>query len=228
MNVLLTHPSSELYGSDRMVLLTLEALVKERHTVTAVLPGNGPLTEDVILATVEVVDIPVLRKADLKPLRFVKLLIDVIKSQFLIAGIISAVNPDVVYVNTIVQPWWIAGAKLRGRSVVVHVREAEMQMPRILRKIINAPLLMADTIICNSFSTKQEIEKVALMSRKRVLVVYNGKDWSEYQSCRRKSDAEHVQAQDRLTVVGRLSPRKGQDIAIRALAHIDALDAMQR
>ena len=222
MNILLTHPSTELYGSDRMVLLAVEALVKEGHTVTAVLPDDGPLTSKMreSRAKVLIADIPVLRKADLRPLRFVILLWSVIRSQFRIARIIRSVNPDTVYVNTIVQPWWIAGGKLQRRSVVVHLREAETQIRPILRTIINAPLILADAIICNSKSTRQEITKVPLLSRKQVLVVYNGKDWSKYQCCPMVGDAEDIRTKDRLTVVGRLSPRKGQDIAIRALAEI--------
>ena len=43
VNILITHPSAELYGSDRMALLTLRALVKRGHAVTAVVPADGPL-----------------------------------------------------------------------------------------------------------------------------------------------------------------------------------------
>ena len=222
MNVLITHPSAELYGSDRMALLALRALVKQGHAVTAVVPEDGPLLGKMRAsrANVIVADIPVLRKADLRPLGFLRLLWRVAASQFRIARIVRSVNPDVLYVNTIVQPWWIAGAKFQRRRVVVHVREAEGQLRHVLKTIINAPLMLADIIICNSQSTKREITSILPMSRKQILVVYNGKDWSEYQSRQSVRSSCDATTPVRLTVVGRLSPRKGQDIAVQALAEI--------
>jgi glycosyltransferase involved in cell wall biosynthesis len=231
VNILLTHPSAELYGSDRMALLALRALVKKGHTVTAVVPDDGPLISKVreSRANVIIADTPVLRKSDLKILGVLTLMWKALASQFRIARILRSVNPDVVYVNTIVQPWWIAGSKFQHRRVVVHVREAEGQLSRVLRTIINAPLMLADVILCNSKSTRREIISALPVSRKPVLVVYNGKDWSEYQ-CRRPAqiaDETGTGTPHRLTVIGRLSPRKGQDIAVQALSEIvsDGIDA---
>ena len=227
VNILITHPSAELYGSDRMALLTLRALVKRGHAVTAVVPADGPLLAKMreSRANVIVADIPVLRKADLKPLGFLKLLCRAAASQFRIARIMRSVNPDVLYVNTIVQPWWIAGGKFQRRRVVVHVREAEGQLRDILKKIINAPLMLADVVICNSKSTQREIISTLPMSGKQIMVVYNGKDWSEYQSRQSVQSSCDATTPIRLTVVGRLSPRKGQDIAVRALAEITSRGA---
>ena len=223
MNVLLTHPSTELYGSDRMVLIAVQALVKRGHDVTVVLPGEGALTTKMREsgATVVVADIPVLRKSDLTPGRILQLLFAVVRSQLRIARILAEANPDIVYVNTIVQPWWIFGGKFQRRRVVVHVREAETQVRSAMRKSINAPLLLADAIICNSASTRREVLDVPLMSRKQISVIYNGKDWSKYRLLP-KVGVDDPRTGDRLTVVGRLNPRKGQDIAIRALAEIVA------
>jgi glycosyltransferase involved in cell wall biosynthesis len=222
VNILLTHPSAELYGSDRMALLALRALVKKGHTVTAVVPDDGPLISKMreSRASVIIADTPVLRKSDLRPLGVLSLLWKSLASQFRIARIIRLVNPDVVYVNTIVQPWWIAGSKFQRRRVVVHVREAEGQLSRVLQTMINAPLMLADVILCNSKSTRREIISVLPVSRKPVLVVYNGKDWSEYQCRRPVRIADDTGTPHRLTVIGRLSPRKGQDIAVQALSEI--------
>jgi glycosyltransferase involved in cell wall biosynthesis len=222
VNILLTHPSAELYGSDRMALLALRALVKKGHTVTAVVPDDGPLISKLreSRANVIIAATPVLRKSDLRPLGVLNLLWKAPASQFRIARIVRSVNPDVVYVNTIVQPWWIVGSKFQRRRVVVHVREAEGHLSRILKTIINAPLMLADIILCNSNSTRREINSVLPVSRKPVLVVYNGKDWSEYQCRRTVRSADDIGTPRRLTVIGRLSPGKGQDIAVQALSEI--------
>jgi glycosyltransferase involved in cell wall biosynthesis len=222
MRVLLTHPSAELYGSDRMALLALRALVKKGHAVTAVVPNDGPLISKIreSQANVIIVDTPVLRRSDLRPLGFLRLLLSAVTSQFRIARIVRLVDPDVVYVNTIVQPWWIAGSKFQRRRVIVHAREAEAQLGRILKMIINSPLMLADVILCNSKSTRREITSVLPMFRKQALVVYNGKDWSEYRSHPTVRIADEARTPNRLTVVGRISPRKGQDIAVQALAEV--------
>lgn len=222
MKILLTHPSAELYGSDRMALLALRALVKKGHAVTAVVPDDGPLISKMreSLANVIIADTPVLRKSDLRPLGVLNLLWKVPVSQFRIARIVRSVNPDIVYVNTVVQPWWIAGSKFQRRRVVVHVREAVEHLSRVLKTIINAPLILADVIICNSKSTRREVTSILPVSRKPILVIYNGKDWSEYQCRRTLRSTGDTPAPYRLTVIGRLSPGKGQDIALQALSEI--------
>jgi glycosyltransferase involved in cell wall biosynthesis len=223
VRVLISHPSAELYGSDRMMHLALCALVQQGHSVTATVPSDGPLVTRMRESGADVViaDTPVLRKADLRPRGVLKLLWRTLLGLFRITRIVSSVKPDVVYVNTIVQPWWIVGAKACGRRVVVHVREAEGQLPRTLKAIINAPLMLSDVIVCNSESTRLEITSVLPVSRKPILVIYNGKNWSEYSCPQRNSDTDCVH-QSRLSVIGRLSPRKGQDIAIRALAELSS------
>ncbi|MFC9997686.1 glycosyltransferase family 4 protein [Nocardia sp. NPDC127526] len=220
MKVLLTHPSAELYGADRMALLALRALVREGHAVTAVVPVNGPLVERMREsgATVLVADVGVLRKSDLRPLGLLRLLRRLTAGLMLIARLLRSVDPDVVYVNTIVQPWWIVASRLARRRVVVHVREAEPQLPRAVRTVINAPLLAAHVVACNSAATRDEIAAVVAPVRDRLLVVYNGKDWSDYDIDRDDAMRNPL----RLTVIGRLSPRKGQDVAVRALAELAA------
>ena len=222
MIILLTHPSAELYGSDRMALLALRALVKKGHAVTVVVPNDGPLISKIRESRADVIiaDIPVLRKSDLRPLGVLNVLRQAVVSQFRIARIIRSVNPDLVYVNGIVQPWWIAGGKFQRHRVIVHVREAETQLHRVLKTFIYAPLMLADVIICNSKSTRRELTSVIPVSRKPVLVVYNGKDWSEYQCRGTALSGADTGTPHRLAVIGRLNSRKGQDIAVQALAEI--------
>jgi len=222
VNILLSHPSAELYGSDRMVLLAARGLVDRGHTVTAVLPSDGPLALELKAAqiTVIIADIPVLRKSDMALRPFISLVSKIARSQRDLVRIIRTVRPDVLYVNTIVQPWWITAGKLMRIPVVVHAREAEPQLSRLLKTAIYAPLFLADVVICNSKSTRRDLLEFKPMSRKRLPVVYNGKDWSAFQHGGHRTSASPSTV--RLTVVGRLSPRKGQDIAIRALAELIA------
>ncbi|MGU3497402.1 glycosyltransferase family 4 protein [Mycobacterium sp. C31M] len=216
MKVLLTHASAELYGSDRMAALACGALSAKGHSVTAVLPVAGPLVDEMRDADTAVViaDVPVLRRADLHPVRILGLIGRLVTGLAKMVRIVRAERPDVVYVNTIVQPWWILVGKAMRRTVVVHVREAEPQSPPRVRKLLYAPLLLADLVLCNSASTRDEITSMVPLPTSRTFVVYNGKDWSKYRvPARTRERTDRV----RLTVIGRLSQRKGQDTAIRAL-----------
>lgn len=217
MRILLTHASSELYGSDRMAALACAALSGKGHSVTAVLPVAGPLVDELHTAdtAVRVVDIPVLRRRDLHPARILGLIGRLVPALAMMVRTIASERPDVVYVNTIVQPWWIVVGKLMRRRVVVHVREAEPQSAPAVRKLLYAPLLLADMVLCNSASTRDELTAMVPLDAARATVVYNGKDWSKYRVAARARDTSTAPLA--LTVVGRLSHRKGQDIAIRAL-----------
>jgi glycosyltransferase involved in cell wall biosynthesis len=90
----------------------------------------------------------------------------------------------------------------------------------VIKTVINSPLMVADAVVCNSESTRREITSVLLVLRKPVLVIYNGKDWTEYRCDRGSTVCTDGERRARLTVIGRISPRKGQDIAIHALAEI--------
>lgn len=218
MKILLTHPSADLYGSDRMALVALRALVRAGHSVTAVVPTDGPLIGVMTDAGahVSVEDTAVLRKSALSPRGLVRLLATVLRSVPTIVRIVRRTAPDVLYANTIVQPWWILAARLGRCPVVVHVREAEERAPYLVRALLYSPLILADVVVCNSRATRAELGAVLPALARRSVVVYNGKDWSSYRSSGTARRGDHEPA--RLTVVGRLSPRKGQDIAIRALA----------
>lgn len=203
-----------------MVLLSAGALVRRGHSVTVILPNNGPLAAMLEAVDVSVVieDLPVLRKSDMAPIKIANLLWKLFKSQVKMLQMISTVNPNVVYVNTIVQPWWVLSAKIMRRPVVIHVRESESQVNVVIKTLLNLPLIAANAIVCNSHSTRLYIKQFRPLAGKRIEVIYNGKDWSSYRIIRDAGDQNGDDSNCRLTLVGRLNPRKGQDIALRALA----------
>jgi glycosyltransferase involved in cell wall biosynthesis len=222
MRILCTHPSAELYGSDRMALLAVGALTGKGHTVKAVVPVDGLLVDKLRdeQAAVTVKDIPVLRRADLHPVQFLGLLWRVIRSSAEIFRIIRAENPNILYVNTIVQPWWIVGGKMMGRKVVVHVREAEDQAHPLVRKVLYSCLLLADLVVFNSEATRREITSMVAVPVSRRLLIYNGKDWANYRIERERRVDGSGRESIALAVIGRLSHRKGQDVAVRALGEL--------
>lgn len=225
MRVLLTHSSADMYGSDRMAAEAAGALVQGGHDVCVVLPGEGPLGAKMreVGAEVRYVDVPVLRKSSLRPHGFVTLLGELARASPSMWVAIRHVRPDVVYVNTITQPWWLALAWLLRLPSVTHVREAEPQLPRLVATGLMLPLLLSDKIICNSRSTEDEVRRAVPVRADRLQVIYNGKDWSGYELA--ESPPQDTESPRTLVilVVGRLSPRKGQDVVIRALGDLVSL-----
>lgn len=214
-----------MYGSDRMAAEAAGALVQAGHVVCVVLPADGPLgaTMQTMGAEVRHVNVPVLRKSSLRPRGLLALTRELIHIVPAMREVIREVEPDVVYVNTITQPWWLALARLSRLPAVVHVREAEPQLSKAIATALMLPLVLGEKIICNSRSTQDEVQRAVPVLRDRTQVVYNGKDWGPYDLD--QGVPVSSAARDRLTivVVGRLSPRKGQDVVIRALSELSTL-----
>ncbi|MEV7873752.1 glycosyltransferase family 4 protein [Microbacterium sp. NPDC089188] len=199
-----------------MALEAAVGLIDRGIHVTVVLPVDGPLRDELRAAGAEVVihDVPVLRKSAMKPGGFVRLVRDLVLRGPRMAAALRRTRPDLVYVNTIVQPWWALAARLARKKVVVHVREAEVDPPAVVRRALLSPLLLAHSVIANSRFTERQILRDCPGVRSRTRVIYNGKDWSSYV-------VAHEASQEgvfRVLYLGRLSPRKGTDVAVRAVA----------
>lgn len=213
------HPSAEMYGADRMALESALAL-NENYTVTVVLPSHGPLAEELVAhgLTVRILNIFVLRKSLLSARGILNLIAKTPNNIKQIRDLIKKESANAVYANTIIQPWVLAASAVSKIPSAVHVREAENSLPKIIQIILNLPLVFANQVICNSATTKIHVENNNPAVRNKISVIYNGKDWSKYyrSACRVRVDHDTFA----MVLVGRLSPRKGTDIAIEALIRL--------
>ena len=218
MKVVFTHPGSELYGSDRMAVATVKALTDAGHDVAVVIPENGPLRDHFVEAGAPAVisELPVLRKALLRPRALMGLILRMPRTISQSRRILRAEKADLVFANTITQPWWLLSARLSRLPSIVHVREAETEIPVIAQRILLAPLSLADLSVANSESTMDHVIERGFRMRRKSVVIYNGKDWSPYFL----SPFSGVGERPHLVFVGRLNPRKGPDVAIRALSQL--------
>ena len=213
--VLIAHPSADLYGSDRVMLETVDALVAAGRRVVVTLPADGPLVQLIEArgARVELCLSPVLRKSALRPVGMVKLLLETARSLPASISLIRRSGAAVVLVNTVTIPFWIPVARLVRRPVICHVHEAEASASSVIKRALALPLLLANKLIVNSrFSLGVLTSSFARLGRKAT-VVLNAVAGPEQPTLARA----RLDGVVRLLYIGRLSPRKGPDVAIEAV-----------
>jgi glycosyltransferase involved in cell wall biosynthesis len=217
--VLLAHASVELYGSDLQLVETAAGCVDAGADVVVVLPGDGPLAERMrgVGARVETLDVPVLRKAHLTPRGIVALGVATLRALGPMTRLIRRVRPDTVLVNTLTIPAWLVAARLAGVAPVCHVHEAEADARWVVRVGLAAPLLLARAVVVNSAAARDVVVSAVPALRRRTRVVYNGVPGPPKVPVA-DGGAGAAPGSAHVVLVGRLSPRKGSDVALEAVA----------
>lgn len=215
--VLMAHPSPDLYGSDRVLLGSVSGLLAAGWRVVVTVPAPGPLVPELerLGAEVAICPAPVLRKAALRPRGLITLAREVVAGTAGGVRLLRRVRPAVVYVNTLTIPWWFVLARVTGRPVVGHVHEAEDWAPPV-RWALMTPLRLARAVIANSRYTRRVLAAQAPRVAARTVVVANPVPAPG------EVGPPAARFAGRLGYVGRLAPRKGVDVAIRALALLRA------
>lgn len=214
--LLVANPSADLYGSDRMMLEAVRGLVASGWRVVVTCSDDGPLVPRLVDAGAEVVimAVPVVRKSMLSPRGLVGLAGEALRSLPRMGKLIEQIGPDAIMINTVTIPLWLVAARWARVPAAVHVHEAESSVSRIARLGLTAPLVLANRVIYNS-ETSRRVSRVELLERRqRTTVIHNGVQGPKSVTLPRTE----LDGPLRLVYVGRLSPRKGVDVAVRAVA----------
>jgi glycosyltransferase involved in cell wall biosynthesis len=213
--IVAVHPNSELYGSDRMFVVGAAALARDNE-VSVVLPQPGPLLPFLQEQglSVEVMRFPILRKVEMRGLRALIFVASLLVALPRLVARLRRADVEVLYVSTVICPIWLLAGRLAGCRVVCHVHENEPDMAIGKRKVLLAPLHLCSRIIANSESTRDWVSSASGRLTSRTEVVYNG---VEAQTSQSVVSLGKGSAGIHLVVVGRISERKGQDVAIEAL-----------
>jgi glycosyltransferase involved in cell wall biosynthesis len=211
--IAIANPTLDAYGSDLQMLETVIALREVDWRVVAVSPRNGLLAERLLRsgAAVKQLDFPVLRRANSTPIGLALL---GLKGLFALPRMITTIRDskvDVLYVNTVTLPWWLAVGRLLRIPTICHVHEAEARESRAVRRALNLPLLLADRVIVNSKTTHDSMIEVVHRLIDRAELVYNG-----IEPPPQSPPGMSASKSKRLIVVGRLSPRKAPQVAMEA------------
>lgn len=223
--VVIAHPSADLYGSDRVMVESVSALVEAGDRVVVSMPAEGPLSKLLIErgAQVSIDPAAVLRKSALNPVGLVKLAATAVRNTWAGVRLIRRTRAKRVLVNTVTIPAWLIAGRLAGATTYCHVHEAEASQSIWLRRVLYAPLHLANRLIVNSNFSLDVLADTWPGLRKRSVVVLNGVLGPDAPELPRAELDGPVQ----LLFIGRLSPRKGPDVAIDALAKLvaDGVDA---
>ena len=218
--LLAVHPSPDLYGSDRQLVESVVGFVAAGYVVSVVMPADGPLRE--LLAgcgaTVVIRGFPVLRKSWLRPMKLLRLVIQLPVTLVASVRFIRKLRPSVMYVNTITVPTWTIAARLARVPIVCHVHEAEVGQPKLLRLALNAPMLLADIVVANSHAARNGVVESVRRLTDRTIVVYNGVAGPPKSPT--KGVVREPSGPAKIALVARLSPRKGIDVALEAVAKL--------
>ncbi|WP_127842817.1 glycosyltransferase family 4 protein [Actinomyces wuliandei] len=216
--ILVAHPSPDLYGSDLQLVETVRALLGAGHTVKVALPTDGPLRPVLRAAGAQVAVTPftVLRKALLTAGGLTSLGLHAAVETDRLRRLVRTSGADLVLTNTVTLPWWPLAGRAAGLPVLAHVHEAESTQHRVIRSGLNAPLLAASRIVVNSSAARDALLSVLPRLASRTTVVHNGVAGPPEPLVplrRREANSPlHV------VMVGRLSPRKGVDVVLEAVA----------
>ena len=211
--VVVAHPYPDLYGSDRQLLESLTALDPAAWRVVVVLPFDGPLAPEVRSRGHEVrfLPFPVLRKALMRPAALVGLVASVLLALPRLALLLRRERAAVLYVNTVTVPIWLLAARLARVPSLCHVHEAEAGLNRLVGLGVYGPLSLAGTVLVNSRESGRVIAATRPRLQERTQLLYNGIRRPVPVVPRpRSTGSAH------LVVVGRLSERKGSDVAVAA------------
>ena len=215
---LVAHSGADLYGSDRMLLESVAALRSAGWDVVVTVPAGGPLLDllDRAGATTVVCPTPVLRAAVLSPRGMVGLLRETVAGLRAGSRLVTRFRPRLVYVNTVAVPLWLVVGRLRRVPVLCHVHEAEASRPGWVRALLALPVLLADVVVGNSRFTIDVLARSFRRLGRRSRLVPNAVAGPAERSMARASLDDGV----RVVYVGRLSPRKGVDVAVDAIARL--------
>ena len=213
--VLIAHPYADMYGSDRVMLESVSALVEQGRRVVVTVPNEGPLVPALRERGAEVrfAPDPVLRRSYLSPAGLVRLGRDAAVAYRAQSELVRDVAPSSIIVNTVTIPLNLLIAKRRGIPSVVHSHEAEQSTPLPIRKGLYGPLLLADKLVTNSDFSVDVMGGTWKGLRDHAAIVRNGVPGPDEAT----PPQERLDGQLHLLFVGRISPRKGPQVAIDAV-----------
>lgn len=225
--ILFVHQSSDLYGSDKALLLLVQKLDKKLFVPIIVLPRKGPLLIELQKNNIKVIITPVLnihrRMFNFKQLFLFP--IHLIKSIFKLNKELKDIKIDIIQTNTVVVTLGFLYAKLKGIKHFWHIHEV-LENSKIavifFSWLVN---FFSDFTIFNSMATKESFCKQQPKIEKKSIIIYNGLEREE----KIKTNLEIEELKKSVSfnpndiilgLIGRINENKGHSILLNSFKEV--------
>ena len=208
--ILIAHSSNDLYGSSKILITTIEILIKNGFDIHLFLPCDGPLNKMAIIkkTNFKVINLGIFRKKYFNLLGLINRLFFVIKSTLYLDNYIKQNNIDLIYINTstIISP--AIAAKFNRKRVIYHIHEIP-NSSKIYSKILS---IFLNNFSSNIIVVSKAVEKFWVsrkLNKKKITLIYNGFKF-EYNKKQKKKSNQII-----FTNIGRIIPYKGHLYLLR-------------
>lgn len=218
-NIVFFHPSSELYGADKILVYIMKTFSGYKKKL--VLLEDGPLINlvkeecpdvEITVATT----MPKMAKMYLKGSGIFRFF----RNLFIFNKAIREIkksNPDVIYVNTLALSCVLYYFGDKRYKKIMHVHEI-LKNNSFMHKIINRMALKkADALVCVSDAVRNNLQELGYADKLKT--VYNGITFSA-----KESGGEFTvdKSKTNFTLIGRIKPmNKGQNLLLDAFGLLD-------
>jgi len=174
--ILFVHQSTELYGSDKMLMTLVTGLDKKRYRPIVGLPGDGPLKSILELSGVKTLVLPsvMISRSEFTAKRLMSFPLRIAFALRPFDRAVKGLKIDIVHSNTLAVLIGAVWAKLHGVPHVWHVHEIIGQ-PALVRK--GFPLLvslLADSVPAISKAVGKFLISESTNLEKKVSIIRNG------------------------------------------------------
>jgi L-malate glycosyltransferase len=227
MKILFYNHTGKVSGAERVVLMILKGLDRERFETALLCPAEGPLQRMASELGIPCHSVPVLQaRFTVRPDRLIKYLWSFLFVFLELRRRISALNPDLVHANSI-RSGLVATTATLGLStrVVWHLHDLLPRHPLSFAirwfafLFARAPMIAVSQAVADNFAGR------LFSLRNRVHVILNGIETGKFQPSQvvraKTREALDLSEQDfAVGIVGLLTPRKGQLDLIRAFGRV--------
>ena len=221
INILFIHQSADLYGSDKTLLQLLTYIDKTKFNPVVVIPIDGPLKEELEKINIEVYINPVLKlyRNVVSPKNSIKFLREYKTAIQFLDTLNKTHKFDIIYSNTLAVLLGMIYAKKRKIKHIWHVHEIIVN-PKIIAAIFSKLLnKYADTIVCNSKATQNNLIKRIHQIQEKSIVIYNGVEQNNTSNTIvNKTDFGFKKDDTVITLVGRIYWLKGHKLMLEVLS----------
>ncbi|WP_020401563.1 glycosyltransferase family 4 protein [Gracilimonas tropica] len=222
--ILFIHSAGDLYGSGKIMLFAIDALISTGYSCHVYLPEEGPLVKELRSkgCKVNIMELGILRRKYQNPIGLINRIFALSRAIFKIGQMIKKENFDLVYSNTTAVLCGAIATKIYGVKHLWHIHEI-IESPRIFAKFLGYMIQnFSDKAIAVSTPVKRHWDQLYSHDKSVIHIIYNGlplKDFNISKSTLR-NELQLGENDVVIGMVGRVHHWKGQGYFLEIANHL--------